>query len=169
MSERQPRIVWVILVALALLAGAVLTSTLASAQETTEGQEATTDEATPAEGDTTTGDEATAQGEAAAEGEAATQGDAETQGEAAGGEGQAVYTEKCARCHGEDGHADTRMGQRFEARAFSPEMLAELGADGVRTAIVEGRENMRATTDLTDEQLDALVQYVFSLGGATPE
>jgi mono/diheme cytochrome c family protein len=77
--------------------------------------------------------------------------------------GQALYTERCARCHADDGSADTRMGQRFDTQPFTAEKFATLGADGVRASIIEGRENMRPETDLSAEQLDALVAYTMTL------
>lgn len=88
-------------------------------------------------------------------------GDEGTGEEAVGAE---LYVAQCARCHGEGGQADTRMGERFGIRPFTAAMMTDLGEEGIRLAIVEGRENMRPTTDLTDEQLAALSHYTFLLG-----
>jgi mono/diheme cytochrome c family protein len=81
----------------------------------------------------------------------------------AGGPGADVYNDRCVRCHAEDGQAGTRMGERFGSPAFNAELIGTLGPDGIAAAVREGRENMRAITDLTDEQMDALVAYVQSL------
>lgn len=75
----------------------------------------------------------------------------------------AVYLDQCVRCHGEDGQGQTRMGERYGVAAFTAEFLGELGRDGVRDALVSGRENMDPVEGVEGSDLDALVDYVLSL------
>jgi mono/diheme cytochrome c family protein len=136
MRESIPtRVAWVIRFGAMVVLALGLTAVLASAQE----------------------------GAPATEGSGTVQ-NAGTGAAAAGGLGQQVFHDHCVRCHGDDGQAGTRMGQRFNCPPFTTDLLTQLGGvDGIKTSVTEGRENMPPVADLTDEQLQALADYVMTL------
>jgi mono/diheme cytochrome c family protein len=76
------------------------------------------------------------------------------------GNGQALYQEKCAMCHGRVG-----MGTGLLARRVQPPMLAErtdLTADYVVQAARSGIGNMPAISrgEASDAQLDAIAAWL---------
>lgn len=88
---------------------------------------------------------------------------AHAQDEAAASPGQALYEAECVRCHNDNGDGNTRMGLRYEVKPFAADHFAEIGADGVRDAIVNGRENMDPIEGADSAAIDALVEYTMSL------
>jgi cytochrome c553 len=73
----------------------------------------------------------------------------------------------CAKCHGADGKGETKMGQKLSVKDFTDSKVqAELKDDAAVKAIKEGFKDkedkvlMKAFTDLSDDEVKALVQYV---------
>jgi mono/diheme cytochrome c family protein len=76
-----------------------------------------------------------------------------------------VWKAKCKSCHGEDGKAKTKMGQKESIADFSSPAWQKAGSDAeIRQVIAEGSSRngkMKAFKDkLTPEQIDALVGYI---------
>jgi len=85
------------------------------------------------------------------------------------------YDNLCAKCHGADGNADTKMGKRLGAKDFTDakvqtemkdEDMTKAIKDGVKDA--DGRTKMKAfvtgaDTPLSDDEVKALVTYVRGL------
>jgi len=72
---------------------------------------------------------------------------------------------KCKSCHGEDGKAHTRMGQKEKIADFtSPEWQKHNSDDSIRDVIANGsKENakMKAFKErLSPEEIDGLVKYI---------
>lgn len=77
--------------------------------------------------------------------------------------GRELYSEmRCTRCHDHDG-LPTSMGERRGAIALDSALLDDIGSSGVRDSIVSGREGMRGTDELSDAELDAIVDYVMDM------
>jgi mono/diheme cytochrome c family protein len=85
------------------------------------------------------------------------------------------YDNLCAKCHGTEGKADTKVGQKLGAKDFSDaKVQAEIKdedavkaiKDGVKDA--DGRTKMKAfvtgaDTPLSDDEVKALLTYVRGL------
>lgn len=63
-----------------------------------------------------------------------------------------LYTDNCAKCHGEDGKAGIMGASDLTA--------TQLSADSMTVLTEKGRGNMPATVGLTIEQRKALAQYI---------
>lgn len=83
---------------------------------------------------------------------------------AAAGNGEAIYKQRCAGCHGADGSGQTTMGKMFKLRDLkSPEVQAMTDAQ-LRAMIAHGKGKMPAfQSSLKPEQIDAVVAYVREL------
>jgi len=73
----------------------------------------------------------------------------------------------CAKCHGDDGKGQTKMGQRLGARDYTdPQVQASLKDDEAFKAIKEGLQDkdgktlMKPYDTLTDDQIKALIAYM---------
>jgi mono/diheme cytochrome c family protein len=84
--------------------------------------------------------------------------------------GREVYAKKCASCHGDDGRADTKMGKKTEARAFTDRAWQSSVNDAaVRRGIADGTPSGKPAGHayagkLTPAEIDALVAMVRAFG-----
>jgi mono/diheme cytochrome c family protein len=83
---------------------------------------------------------------------------------------KALWDANCAQCHGKDGHADTKMGKKLNAKDLTdPKVQAEFTDAKATQSIKEGvKENGKTTMKafggkLTDDDIKALVAYVRTL------
>lgn len=70
-----------------------------------------------------------------------------------------IYAARCARCHGEDGKAETNMGKRMGARNFTDKTWQHDTKDeDIHSTIKNGNGAMPAFgSKLTEEQIKGLV------------
>jgi mono/diheme cytochrome c family protein len=75
---------------------------------------------------------------------------------------EALYKQKCSKCHGGDGSGDTSMGRIFNAPDFTDGgWWAKHSAGELAGAITRGRKNMPAFgKKLTRAQITSLAAYV---------
>ena len=80
------------------------------------------------------------------------------------------YATLCAKCHGDDGKGQTKMGQKLGAKDFTDaKVQADIKDDAATKAIKEGLKNdegktlMKPFDTLTDDEIKGLVAYVRSL------
>ena len=76
-----------------------------------------------------------------------------------------VWKAKCKSCHGEDGKAKTKMGQKESIADLTQPAWQQAESDAdIRRVIAEGsakNTKMKAFRDkLTPQQIDALVGYI---------
>ena len=73
-----------------------------------------------------------------------------------------IYAARCARCHGEDGKAETRMGKNMGARNFTDAAWHKDTKDeDIFSTIKDGNGAMPAFGNkLSDEEIKALVGKV---------
>lgn len=73
-----------------------------------------------------------------------------------------IYAQRCARCHGEDGKAGTKIGKRMGARNFTDaQWHKDTKDEDIFSTIKDGNGAMPAFGNkLTDDQIKALVGRV---------
>jgi cytochrome c553 len=81
-----------------------------------------------------------------------------------------TFAKSCAKCHGEDGKGQTKMGQKLGCRDYSDaKVQADLKDDAAFKALKEGLKSddgktlMKPVEDLTDDDIKGLVAYVRTL------
>ena len=79
---------------------------------------------------------------------------------------KALYDKQCAKCHGDDGKGQTKMGKKLEAKDYTdPKVQEALKDDEAIKAIKEGLKKddktlMKPAEGLTDDQVKELVTYM---------
>jgi cytochrome c553 len=80
---------------------------------------------------------------------------------------KANYDSLCAKCHGEDGKGQTKMGQKLGVKDFTDaKVQADLKDDAAAKAIKEGKKDadgktlMKPFDTLSDDEVKGLVQYI---------
>jgi len=83
---------------------------------------------------------------------------------------KANWDSLCAKCHGDDGKGQTKMGQKLGAKDFTDAKVhADMKDDAATKALKEGLKDadgktlMKPFDTLSDEEVKGLVQYVRSL------
>lgn len=80
-------------------------------------------------------------------------------------DGNAVYGDHCAKCHGDDGKGATRMGQKLGARDYTDAQIQASFTDAdAFKAIKEGMKKDDKTlmrpSDLSDDDIKAAITYL---------
>ena len=77
---------------------------------------------------------------------------------------RAVFLENCAKCHGDNGDADTDLGTKYMAQDFTdPEFKKKFTPEKAKKVIRNGvkKTKMKAWKSiLSAEEIDALAHYV---------
>src|SRR5215471_15903008 len=80
---------------------------------------------------------------------------------------KALYAKDCAKCHGEDGKGETKMGKKLGAKDYSDAKVQDaLKDDAAFKAIKEGLKDkegkvlMKPAEGTSDEDIKGLVAYM---------
>lgn len=85
----------------------------------------------------------------------------------AGPNGEALYKQHCATCHGVDGKADTPVGRALHAAHLVDPKYASMESDaGVIHAIRTLPKHKAVSSEVTDEQLKAIAAHIRELAAA---
>jgi len=75
-----------------------------------------------------------------------------------------LYVQNCARCHGSNGKAQTKLGRSLGAEDLTSSDVKEMSAERIARAITRGRGDMPAFgKKLNAKQIASIAQYVRSL------
>ncbi|HEU5069987.1 MAG TPA: cytochrome c [Verrucomicrobiae bacterium] len=82
-------------------------------------------------------------------------------------DGGEVYAKNCAKCHGEDGKGQTKMGEKLGCKDYTKEAIkVEEGVKAVKEGLKdkEGKTQMKAFGEsLSDEEIKAAVEHLAGL------
>jgi len=86
---------------------------------------------------------------------------------ASAADAKANWTQYCAKCHGEDGAGQTKIGQMLKIKDFTDaKVQADMKDDAAFKAIKEGLKSddgktlMKPFDNLSDDDIKALVAYI---------
>ena len=79
--------------------------------------------------------------------------------------GKAIFTTKCALCHGADGTGKTSIGKTLNIPDFHSPDIKKLSDADLITVVTNGKNKMPPFKGkLTDAQIDQVISYVRELG-----
>ena len=78
-----------------------------------------------------------------------------------------TYEKDCAKCHGKDGKGKTKMGEKYHAKDYTDAKVQEELKDEAAIKAIkegykdkEGKQVMKPSEGLSDEEIKGLVAYM---------
>ncbi len=80
-------------------------------------------------------------------------------------DGGAVYGDNCAKCHGDDGKGQTKMGQKLGARDYTDAQIQGSFTDdqafkSIKEGMKKDDKTLMKPSELADEDIRAAVTYM---------
>ena len=83
---------------------------------------------------------------------------------------KALYVKDCAKCHGEDGKGETKMGKKLGAKDYTDakvqaELKDEAGVKAIKEGLKDkdGKTLMKPAEGVSDEDIKGLIAYMRTL------
>ncbi|MGA2246417.1 MAG: cytochrome c [Verrucomicrobiota bacterium] len=83
-------------------------------------------------------------------------------------DGKAVYADGCAKCHGDDGKGQTKMGQKLGARDYSDAKVQDSVSDdqafkSIKEGMKKDDKTLMKPSELADDDIKASIAYLRTL------
>jgi mono/diheme cytochrome c family protein len=83
-------------------------------------------------------------------------------------DGKDVYADSCAKCHGDDGKGQTKMGQKLGARDYSDAKVQDSVSDdqafkSIKEGMKKDDKTLMKPSELSDDDIKASVAYLRTL------
>ena len=80
-------------------------------------------------------------------------------------DGKAVYADNGAKCHGDDGKGQTKMGQKLEVRDYTDAKVQDSFTDeqaikAVKEGLKKDDKTLMKAYDLPDDDIKAVIAYL---------
>ena len=83
-------------------------------------------------------------------------------------DGKAVYADSCAKCHGDDGKGQTKMGEKLGCKDYTDAAVQAAVSDdqafkSIKDGMKKDEKTLMKPSELSDEDIKASVEYLRTL------